>query len=164
MAQVVETVINNIRNRVNHIDAVEDYCPNPNLSWIMGRSANFVSFLLGPSANQAIGRDRQAGFSSTGDVVIPKKLRNQFGRMVLLGSLRADTELQAMWNITTPDYANTVVSLVIDERDEAEAAETHYYSLMEASWERNMMYGQYGVYVDQIKADEEIRISVKSQQ
>lgn len=58
IAKVVETVVNNIRNRFTLVDYDNMYCPNPELSIVHGHDDLFTSgpCILGAVVNQVLGR------------------------------------------------------------------------------------------------------------
>lgn len=64
MAKVIETVVNNVRNRFTSVDVDNMFCPNPELSVLHAFDTLFTAgpCILGAMVNVALGRKGQEQF------------------------------------------------------------------------------------------------------
>jgi hypothetical protein len=66
LAQTIETLVNQVRNRFSLIDLDLSYCPSPNLFWHRFEKTSFLAgpCLFGTSVNRASGRSRLTPFEA----------------------------------------------------------------------------------------------------
>jgi hypothetical protein len=64
LAKVIETVVNNARNRFTSVDTDNMFCPDPELSVLHAFDTLFVAgpCVLGAMVNKVLGRNGQTGF------------------------------------------------------------------------------------------------------
>jgi len=165
LAKVIETVVNNIRNRFTSVDIDDTLCPNPDLS--VSHSFDIL-FTTGPcsfgaSVNRVLGRHPQSQFEA-GEIdhfkhisSAPQNknfLSNIPGRSIILNQNKWDMGAHRFtWleeNIVVaatdmPDY---------DDRD-YEKKENVHYSTAHA---KHGVYGLDKLYKDRTIANEDIRI------
>lgn len=165
LAKVIETVVNQVRNRFTSLDIDVKFCPTPETSVIHGFDVLFTAgpCLLGASINQVLGRDLQTQFEA-GDVQMPSRevdgkndaLVNIPGRTVILHQNKTD---MGAHRFTRLDL-NLVVAVTdmpdINDLDHNTTKGRHY----SRAHVKKGIYGLENVYRDQEQANEDILIKV----
>lgn len=162
LAKAIETVVNQVRNRFTSVDVDATFCPNPELSVLHAFDTLFSAgpCLLGASLNRYLGRNSQQSFED-GKLVGEHSLENgsDFGEILILH--------QDKWDMGSHRFSDVSRNLVIaatdmedsDDRAKDDSGKTEHYSKTHA---KTGVYGLTGVYTDNVKADENVRIHIVS--
>lgn len=165
MAQAIETVINQVRNRFTSVDVDATFCPEPELSVLHAFDILYTAgpCLLGATINKVMGRPAQEPFvageiplDKAGDVktTIP-------GRTIILHQDKWDmgshrfTFLEQNQVVAATDLEDS------NDRDNQPAAgkKTEHYS---KTHKAVGIYGLEGLYKDKVRADEDITFVVNA--
>mmetsp|Transcript_19621 Transcript_19621/g.30248 ORF Transcript_19621/g.30248 Transcript_19621/m.30248 type:complete len:755 (-) Transcript_19621:44-2308(-) len=157
LANAIQNVVNNARNRFTSVDMDNMFCPNPELSILHAFDTLFTAgpCILGATINEVMGRNRQTQFEPG---TLPDPQHKLFpGRAIILNQNKWDMgahrftlleENMVVAATDMPDYEDRPVS------DKKHYSETHA---------RVGVYGLEGLYVNKHKANEDIRILVKEE-
>ena len=162
MAQAIETVVNQVRNRFTSVDMDSMYCPEPELSVLHAFDILYTAgpCLLGATINKVMGRPAQEPFAA-GEIVPNKDAAPTIpGRTIILH--------QDKWDMGSHRFTfleqNQVVAAtdLEDSNDRANQPHTgkteHYSKTHKAVG----IYGLDGLYKDKVRADEDIVFVVSS--
>ena len=86
MAEVIETVVNQVRNRFTSVDVDSTYCPDPELSVLHAFDILYTAgpCVLGATINKVMGRPLQEPFVA-GEMIPPKSSSASIpGRTIIL--------------------------------------------------------------------------------
>jgi Glycosyltransferase sugar-binding region containing DXD motif len=177
LAQTIQNVVNNVRNRFTSVDYDDMLCPNPVLSVSHTVDTLYTCgpCILGASLNDVLKRHRQTGFRF-GDIDLYETERKRHatanepiavsvdpsdprllipGRSLLLRQNKADMGSHRFTHAT----ANLIVAATdMPEYDDRPKSLEHYSK-------SHVKFGVYGLtklYTNNHRANEEIRISVKA--
>jgi Glycosyltransferase sugar-binding region containing DXD motif len=181
LAQTIQNVVNNVRNRFTSVDYDDMLCPNPvlSLSHTVDTLYTCGPCILGASLNDVLQRHRQTGFDF-GDIDIFETERNKYieihgnttesiratitpsdprlliqGRSVILRQNKEDMGSHRF----THASANVIVAATdMPEYDDRPETLVHYSK-------SHVKFGVYGItklYTNNDRANEEVRIRVKS--
>jgi hypothetical protein len=170
LAQAIETVVNQVRNRFTSVDVDAKFCPTKpetsifETSVLHGADTLFAAgpCLLGASINRVLRRDLQTQFDP-GDVQMPSRGvggRNETfvhipGRTVILHQSKKETGAHRfiLWDlgliVAGTDFPKS-------EDDPATAKKRHYSN----THKKKIVFGVENVYRDQEQANEDILIKV----
>ncbi len=161
LAQIVETVVNNIRNRFTSVDVDNMLCPNVETSVPHAFDTLFTAgpCIMGASVNKALGRHGQTSFTP-GDIDVNDKLSKKIpGRSIILRQDKADMGSHRFTFVEK----NLVVAATdmpgADDRDHQANSPTHYSKVHV----KQGVYGLDGVYKDFDRANEDIKLYVDGQ-
>jgi hypothetical protein len=164
LAQAIETVVNQVRNRFTSIDVEASYCPDPFYRILHGTDVLFTAgpCLLGPSMNRVLGRRVDTSFhagllnttTATDSAVV--------GRTIILHQVKQDMGAHR--------FTNTELHLIVAASDlqgsenmpnkEKKVMDRDHYTQLQNS---NGIYGLHGLYHnDTQSANENIRIVVEN--
>lgn len=162
MAQTVQTLVNRVRNRFNAFDFDHQFCPRPPFYELYHHLYQvMVPEALAPSVNEVLGRPQRRPFYYSGDLTFdcnctPPVLA-PFGRTVFLEATHVSGSPRLVHYV---ERNLLVASYDIDGvKDSAEQKMGHYTDVFRESREKNIPYGLEGVYSDQRKANEDIRLT-----
>jgi hypothetical protein len=163
MAQTIELVVNNIRNRFTSVDYDDMLCPAPVLSVSHTVDTLFTCgpCILGGAMNQVLGRHMQTEWE-LGDVDIwkvPPRQANDarhgiWGRTIILAQNKQD---MGAHRFTWLERNIMVAATDMPDYDDRPPTKQHY----SRTHEKVGVYGLRNLYKDNIKANEEIRIVVE---
>ena len=159
LADAIETIINQVRNKFTSVDIDERYCPNPDTKLLHKFDMLFASgpCLLGASINRALGRPKQKRFGlgdqvqvvSTGQPLVP-------GRTLILDRKRGNgTEFV----LPLPLHLTLAATDLPTAPDKRRNKRRHYFLLSS----KTTIFGEKGLYANDHKANEDIRIIVPYQ-
>eukprot|EP00531_Pseudo-nitzschia_arenysensis_P009691 CAMPEP_0116138922 /NCGR_PEP_ID=MMETSP0329-20121206/13031_1 /TAXON_ID=697910 /ORGANISM="Pseudo-nitzschia arenysensis, Strain B593" /LENGTH=707 /DNA_ID=CAMNT_0003633919 /DNA_START=164 /DNA_END=2287 /DNA_ORIENTATION=+ len=161
LAKVIETVVNNIRNRFTSVDIDNMFCPNVDTGVPHAFDTLFTAgpCILGASINKSLGRHGQTSFHP-GEFGIDEKSSKKIpGRSIILKQKKEDMGSHRFTFVEK----NLVVAATdmpgADDRDEQEDAPKHYSKVHV----KTGVYGLEGVYKDFNSANEELRLYVDGQ-
>jgi hypothetical protein len=181
LAQTIQNVVNNVRNRFTSVDYDDMLCPNPVLSVSHTVDTLYTCgpCILGASLNDVLKRHRQTGFrygdidlfeterrrhaaaNDNGSKRIPVSIDQSDPRLLIPGRsllLRQNKHDMGSHRFTN-DAANLVVAATdMPEYDDRPKSLEHYSK-------SHVKFGVYGLtklYTNNNRANEEIRIRVKS--
>jgi hypothetical protein len=162
LAQAIETVVNQVRNRFTSVDIDASFCPDP-LFRVLHRYDTLYTAgpcLLGTSVNRALQRDASTSFApgvldvahgSAGRTVILRQDKNDMGAHrftnMELNLVMAATDLANAEN--RPNREKKVVNLL-----------DHYTKIQAGTG----IYGLEGLYRNATRANENIRMVVEAKQ
>ena len=162
MAQAIETVVNQVRNRFTSVDMDNMYCPEPELSVLHAFDILYTAgpCLLGATINKVMGRAAQEPFIA-GEIIPSKAAAATIqGRTIILH--------QDKWDMGSHRFTfleqNQVVAAtdLEDSNDRANQPPTgkteHYSKTHKAVG----IYGLEGLYKDKVRADEHLAFVVAS--
>ena len=176
LAQTIQNVVNNVRNRFTSVDYDDMLCPNPVLSVSHTVDTLFTAgpCILGASLNDVLQRHRQTGFEygeidlfqnekkAQGDskhagVTVDREDPRLLipGRSLLLRQNKADMGSHRFTN----DAENLIIAVTdMPEYDDRPKSIEHYSK----SHVKIGVYGLTKLYTDSKRANEEVTIRVKS--
>jgi mannosyltransferase OCH1-like enzyme len=184
LAKAIETVVNQVRNRYTTIDIDASYCPDPHFKVLHTFDVLFTAgpCLLGASINRVLGRYAQEIFEP-GELFPEARNGTSFvkvmdgykgakipGRTVMLKQNKWDMSAHRFTNIerglivagtdleNSDDRQNRKLKKQAEEDDQDEESGKkggEHYSKAHA---KTGIYGVAGLYVDQERANEEIKI------
>lgn len=176
LAKVIETVVNNIRNRFTSVDIDAMFCPNPELSVLHAFDTLFTAgpCILGSTVNKVLGRhgqtqfesgeihpwseaSRQGAFQSTRFVSGMDDTKDQRipGRTIILH--------QDKWDMGAHRFTNLEQNLVVAATDMPDYDDREKLEDMEHYSKTHVKTGIYGLeklYTDKNTANEDIHIVV----
>lgn len=161
LAQTIQTVVNNVRNRFTGLDYDNMLCPNPELSILHSFDTLFVAgpCILGASVNKVLGRINQASFLP-GDIDLSSRKNKKKipGRAIILSQNKED---MGSHRFTFLEHNLVIASTDIPGSDDLEKASSpaHYSKTRR----KNSVYGLEGVYKDMDRVNEELRIYIDGQ-
>jgi hypothetical protein len=185
LAKAIETVVNQVRNRFTSVDVDATFCPDPELSVLHAYDTLFTAgpCLLGATLNRVLGRHGQTSFTpgelNPWDDFSQRQLAIQ-GTSFVVGadrypSLRIPGRIvilkQNKWDMGAHRFTLLERNLVVsatdlpdsndrDNLDETTSSAREHYSKTHA---KVGVYGLENLYIDQEKANEDIRVLVKSE-
>jgi hypothetical protein len=156
LADAIETIVNQVRNKFTSADITASFCPNPDISLLLSCEVLLITgpCLLGASINRVLGRHGHMQFdpgeilSSTGQPPVP-------GRTVIL-----DQKREEVTNFIRVEREMTVIAteMFVGEDKGHNNRGTNY-----AAGQRFINhFGEDHVYANDHKANEDIRIVVPS--
>jgi mannosyltransferase OCH1-like enzyme len=159
LAEAIETVVNNVRNRFTSVDVDATFCPDPELSILHAFDTLFSAgpCLLGSVVNKVLGRHGQTQFEAgtitpiNKNVVLP-------GRTVILH--------QNKWDMGAHRFTWLERNLVVaatdmpdyDDRDQQDGTKEHYSK----THVKTGIYGLEKLYTDNFKANEDVHFVVQN--
>lgn len=165
LAKVIETVVNNIRNRFTSLDVANTLCPNVDLTVAQKWSVLFTSgpCILGATVNKMLNRHPQTSFKS-GDLNLMSKYvvsssNSTIGRAIIIQGNKHDmgafrfTHTEKNLVVATTDMPN------FDDRPlsgKKNIPENHYSNVNK----KGQVYGTKGLYKNKIVSHENIRINI----
>ncbi|KAL3941594.1 MAG: hypothetical protein SGBAC_004068 [Bacillariaceae sp.] len=180
LAKVIETVVNNVRNRFTSVDVDNLFCPDPELSILHAFDTLFTAgpCILGAMINKVLGRHGQTPFKA-GEIDIWEASKEQAlakkqefvigvedkpsmripGRTIILH--------QDKWDMGAHRFTFLEKNLVVaatdlpdaDDRANQEKPPEHYSK----THVKAGIYGLERLYTDSLKANEELRFYVNAQ-
>lgn len=180
LAKVIETVVNNVRNRFTSVDVDNLFCPEPELSILHAFDTLFTAgpCILGAMINKVLGRHGQTPFKA-GEIDIWEASKEQAlakkqefvigvddkpsmripGRTIILH--------QDKWDMGAHRFTFLEKNLVVaatdlpdaDDRANQEKPPEHYSK----THVKAGIYGLERLYTDNVKANEELRFYVNAQ-
>jgi hypothetical protein len=165
LAQAIQTVVNQVRNRFTSVDVDATFCPDPELSILHAFDTLFTAgpCLLGASLNRVLGRHGQTPFEA-GEIHSPilddvgyngDKVQIP-GRTIILH--------QNKWDMGAHRFTNLGQNLVVaatdmpdsNDREKVEDKKEHYSK----THAKTGIYGLAHLYTDSRRANEEIRMHI----
>ena len=170
LARTIELVVNNIRNRFTSIDYDDMLCPNPVLSISHKVDVLFTSgpCVLGAAINDVLQRHRQTGFEAGDWKDLHRSYRSDrmnVGRVIVLNQEKEDMGAHRFTKVDTnqiaagtdfPEVSDRDIPVKQQQRPAVDDRHSHYSSTHQA----DAIYGLEGVYVNQVRANEEISLTV----
>jgi Glycosyltransferase sugar-binding region containing DXD motif len=162
LLQVIETVVNQVRNRFTAVDTDATFCPNPELSVLHAFDTLFTAgpCQLGASLNRVLGRNAQTGFKP-GEIKGAKGGRGDIpGRTIILAQNKWDmgahrfTWLERNLVVAATDLPDSNDRENLKDKQGGGGGGEHYSK----THAKIGIYGLQGLYVDKTRADEEIRL------
>mmetsp|Transcript_27899 Transcript_27899/g.67591 ORF Transcript_27899/g.67591 Transcript_27899/m.67591 type:complete len:833 (-) Transcript_27899:678-3176(-) len=180
LAKVIETVVNNVRNRFTSVDNDAMFCPDPELSILHAFDTLFTAgpCILGAMVNKVLGRHGQTPFEA-GEIdlweaskeaaiekgtefvigVNDKRSKKIPGRTIILH--------QNKWDMGSHRFTLLDKNLVVastdlpdaDDRANQEKPPEHYSK----THVKSGIYGLDRLYTDNVRANEELRFLVDAQ-
>jgi hypothetical protein len=161
LAKAIETVVNQVRNRFTSVDVDATFCPDPPFSMLHLYDTLYTAgpCLLGASVNRVLGRSPIASFHA-GDLDVASYNMNIRGRTILLYQGKQDMGAHRFTDIDQnlvvcatdlPDAENGIKSNLTLTRP------VRHYTTLQG---KRIIYGLEGLYVNDIRANEDIRIVV----
>jgi hypothetical protein len=180
LAKVIETVVNNVRNRFTSVDTDHLFCPDPELSILHAFDTLFTAgpCILGAMVNKVLGRNGQTPFEA-GELdlwesskqkalakgtefiigVDDKPSKKIPGRTIILH--------QNKWDMGSHRFSNLEKNQIVaatdlpDSDDRANQAKPpEHYSKTHV---KTGIYGLDRLYTDNVRANEELRFYVDAQ-
>lgn len=163
MAQAIETVVNQVRNRFTSVDVDSTYCPDPELSVLHAFDILYTAgpCLLGGSINKVLGRPPQSPFVA-GEMVPGEKIIADIpGKTIILH--------QNKWDMGSHRFTYLEKNLVVaatdledsnDRDNQPSTGKTEHYS---KTHKAVGIYGLEGLYKDRVQADEDVIFTVGRQ-
>lgn len=162
MAQAIETVVNQVRNRFTSVDVDNMYCPEPELSVLHAFDILYTAgpCLLGATINKVMGRPAQEPFVA-GEVMPNKDASaNIQGRTIILHQDKWDmgshrfTFLEQNQVVAATDLEDSN-----DRDNQPQTGKTEHYS---KTHKAVGIYGLEGLYKDKNRADEDVVFKITS--
>lgn len=162
LLQVIETVVNQVRNRFTAVDTDATFCPNPELSVLHAFDTLFTAgpCQLGASLNRVLGRGAQTGFKP-GEMKGPKGAQGDIpGRTIILAQNKWDmgahrfTWLEKNLVVAATDLPDSNDRENLKDKQDGGGGGEHYSK----THAKIGIYGLQGLYVDKSRADEDIRL------
>jgi hypothetical protein len=156
LAQAIETVVNQVRNRFTSVDVDATFCPEPELSVLHSFDILFTAgpCLLGASINKVLGRSLQEPFVA-GELIQNKGSDAELpGRTIILHQDKWDmgshrfTFLEQNQVVAATDLEDSN-----DRNNQPSTGKTEHYS---KTHKAIGIYGLEGLYRDKVQADEDI--------
>jgi hypothetical protein len=176
LAKVIETVVNNVRNRFTSVDVDALFCPNPELSILHAFDTLFTAgpCILGAMINKVLGRHGQTPFEA-GEIDIWEASKSKNQDFVIdfddIPSLRIPGRTiilhQDKWDMGAHRFTFLEKNLVVaatdlpdsDDRSNQEKPPEHYSK----THVKAGIYGLDRLYTDNVRANEELRFRVNAQ-
>jgi hypothetical protein len=154
LAKVIETVVNNIRNRFTIIDIMNTMCPGPlAFDTLLPYDLLFITgpCILGAAINQVLGLPPQSPFEP-GTLFTPSNLTETIGKTIVLDQNKKDmgshrlTWLEKNLIIVSTDHPNS--------NDISDSTRPHYSKTRKDV----SVFGLKKLYIDRIPANERISL------
>jgi hypothetical protein len=160
LAHAIETVVNQVRNKFTSVDIDERYCPNPNIAFLHRWDLIFATgpCLLGASMNKALGRPGQMQFEP-GEVLVSTVQPPVPGRTLILDTNRSKVN-GIRFFLVEKKMVMAATDLPVG-RDKKQNKKPSYYGMHQYGiQDKQVIFGEKGVYANDHKANEDIRIIV----
>lgn len=158
LAQAIETVVNQVRNRFTSVDVDSTFCPDPELSVLHAFDILYTAgpCLLGAAINKVMGRPLQEPFVA-GEMIASEKNTNAAkipGKTIILH--------QNKWDMGSHRFTYLEKNLVVaatdledsnDRDNQPSTGKTEHYS---KTHKAVGIYGLENLYKDRVQANEDI--------
>jgi hypothetical protein len=168
LAKAIETVVNQVRNRFTSVDVDATFCPDPELSILHAFDTLFTAgpCLLGSSINRVLGRHGQTQFEA-GVIATSSEMPVTDGSPASTSSSIPGRSIilhQNKWDMGAHRFTLLDQNLVVsatdlpdsNDRENIEGNKEHYSK----THAKTGIYGLENLYIDNRRANEDIRIHV----